>query len=95
MRLHWHHLRRAAAALLFVVLSAPWLFAQDRQPGPDGFLPVSPDQLGQEQLPATPLVFGAYALVWIVLIVYVFTLWRRMLRLERELHDVSTRQRRA
>lgn len=92
MRALWHHARRGSTALLLILATASMLAAQGRPPGPDGFVPVSPDELGQEQLPATPLVFAAYALVWIVLIVYVFTIWRRMIRLEQELRDVRARQ---
>jgi CcmD family protein len=44
-----------------------------------------------EQLPATPLVFSAYAFVWVALVVYVFTMWRRVTRLETELRRVQAR----
>ena len=43
-----------------------------------GFVPVKPGETGQETLPATPLVFVAYGFVWIVLLAYVFLLWRRL-----------------
>jgi CcmD family protein len=57
----------------------------------DGFVPVSPEDMGQEHLPATPLVFAAYATVWVALLLYVLTLWRRLGRVERELADVSAK----
>jgi CcmD family protein len=57
----------------------------------DQFVPVSPNDLQQEQLPATPLVFTAYAFVWVVLIVYVFMLWRRIGRVEREIAALQPR----
>jgi len=44
-----------------------------------------------EQLPAAPLVIGAYAFVWVALMVYVWSLWRRMAKLERELADLQRR----
>ena len=44
-----------------------------------------------ESLPAGPLLYGAYAAVWIVLILYLFVLTRRLTRVERELKDVSAR----
>jgi CcmD family protein len=34
---------------------------------------------------------GAYAFVWIALLVYVWSLWRRMGKLERELADLRRR----
>ena len=53
---------------------------------------VPADTLPQETLPATPLVFAAYAFAWLALVVYVFALWRRLGRVERELQDVRNRQ---
>jgi len=44
-----------------------------------------------ESLPAEPLVIGAYAFVWVALVVYVFMLWRRIGRVEQELADVTAR----
>ena len=45
----------------------------------------------QEQLPAASLVMGAYAFVWVVLLVYVWSLWRRVGALQRELTDLRKR----
>jgi CcmD family protein len=54
------------------------------------FVPV--DQLpSQEQLPATPLVTTAYAAAWLVIFVYLWSIWRRLGRVERELADVGRR----
>ena len=55
----------------------------------DQFVPFT--GTGQETLPATPLVYAAYGIVWLVLLVYVFSLWTRLNRVERELKDVSSR----
>jgi CcmD family protein len=44
-----------------------------------------------EQLPATPLLYSAYGAVWVVLLLYVFVLARRLTRVERDLRDVSAR----
>jgi CcmD family protein len=68
--------------------------AQGQVDGPaEAFEPVRPGDLGQEQLPATPLVFAAYAFVWLAVLAYVFYLWRRLTAVERELADVSARLR--
>lgn len=56
----------------------------------EGFVPVS--SIPQtEQLPAAPLLIAAYAFVWVALIVYVWLLWRRLTRVERELADLNRR----
>ena len=53
------------------------------------FIPGS--QLPTEVLPATPFVFIAYAFVWVALIGYLFGLWRKLTRVERELAQVASR----
>jgi CcmD family protein len=42
-----------------------------------------------ENLPATPFVFVAYAIVWGALLVYVFMLWRRAGRVAQEIERVT------
>jgi CcmD family protein len=61
--------------------------------GEGEFRAATPEDLeaGQENLPATPFVFAAYAAVWVVLVVYVLTLWRRISKAEREIADVAAR----
>ena len=57
----------------------------------EGFQKMQPAPPGQgESLPATSLIYAAYALVWLVLLAYLFRLWRRAGRLEGQLialHD--------
>ena len=55
------------------------------------FVPVKPGETGQETLPAAPLVFVAYAFVWTLLLGYVFLLWRKLGRVEREIAEVNAR----
>jgi CcmD family protein len=77
----------------FIAL-APLLAAQGPTQPPaaqDGSVPVKPGELEQEQLPAAPLVFAAYSVVWLALLAYVFLLWRRLTTVERDLREVSTR----
>ena len=50
-----------------------------------------PAQITKESLPATPLVYAAYSTVWVVLILYVFVLARKLSRVERELKNVTGR----
>lgn len=77
--------RGAAMAVALLVWPA-FAWAQEPQ---SQFVPA--DSLPQEVLPATPFVFWAYAIVWLALVIYVFALWRRLSRVERELADVNAK----
>ena len=79
-------LLRLVVTLVIVVAPAALLAVQDQ-----GFKPAS--EVPREVLPATPLVFGAYAFCWAALLVYVFMLWRRLGRVERDLAEVGARTR--
>jgi CcmD family protein len=85
------HILRTGVALFLLVGSAGALVLLAQEPAQETFRPVSPDELALERLPATPFVFWAYALVWIVLIGYVFFLWRRVGRVEQELAALTVR----
>jgi CcmD family protein len=58
---------------------------------PQDFVPVKAIPQQTEQLPAAPFLVGAYAFVWVALLVYVWFLWKRMTTLERELADLRRR----
>ncbi len=48
-----------------------------------------------ENLPATPLLYFAYGGIWLVLLLYVFMLWRKLQRVEKELQQLPTSRPRA
>jgi len=77
--------------LVTVLLATGSLLAQGQPPAAtDGFVPLS-EAAPREVLPATPLVFYAYAFVWLALIAYVFLMWRRMARVEQDLASIQRR----
>ena len=88
----------ACGALDVPVLSAPVIApalqaAGAQQPSraqDDEFVPVK-DLGSQEQLPATPLVIGAYAVAWIAVFLYLWSIWRRLSRVESEIASVTRR----
>ncbi|HXW04643.1 MAG TPA: CcmD family protein [Vicinamibacterales bacterium] len=56
----------------------------------EGFVPV--DQLPpDEQLPAAPLLIAAYAVAWLAVFGYLWSVWQRLSRVEREIAEVSRR----
>jgi CcmD family protein len=60
------------------------------QKSPDEFVPIKSLQQ-QDQLPAAPLLVAAYVFVWAVLLVYVWTIWRRLMKVEREIRQLASR----
>ena len=80
--------RRLLIALLSVLLTAPALFAQP--PQQNEYVPI--DQLPpQEALPAAPLLIGAYIVVWLGLMAYLFSIWRRIARVEADMQALQRR----
>ena len=55
----------------------------------EGFVPAT--SITTESLPATPLLYAAYGAVWVILLLYVFVLAKRLTRVERDLRDVTAR----
>ena len=81
--------------LVLLLLLAPAgspLFGQQPPPSSaqEGFVPV--DQLPpDEALPAAPLLITAYAAAWVIVLFYLWSIWRRLGRVERELAEVGRR----
>jgi CcmD family protein len=65
-----------------------------QQPPPktaqEGFVPVE-DLPSDDRLPAAPLLITAYAAVWVVLLLYIASLWRRLSKIEREITTLRQR----
>jgi CcmD family protein len=57
--------------------------------GSSEFVPA--DQLGQNTVPGGALLLAAYAVAWIAVIAYVWIVWRRAGRIERELSDIAAK----
>jgi hypothetical protein len=56
--------------------------------GQSEFVPVDSLPPG-DQLPAAPLLIAAYAFVWIAAMFYVWTVWRRLDRVETEMRALA------
>ena len=60
-------------------------------PGQGEFVPI--EQLPPtEQMPAAPLLIAAYAFVWIATLTYVWMVWRRLGKVEREMQEIERRR---
>ena len=64
--------------------------ASQPQAAQDEFVPIS-ELPAKEQVPAAPLLIAAYAVVWVIVAVYLWTLWRRFARAEQDLKALASR----
>jgi hypothetical protein len=87
-------IRRVVGVLVVVVLLA---IAQPLRAQPpsaasqDGFVPVSQTTQPQETIPAPRLVAIAYGFAWVMLLGYLWSIWSRLGKVEREMQAVSRR----
>ena len=66
------------------------LAVQQPPPGQGEFVPISQLPPG-DRLPAAPLLIAAYAFVWVALLVYLWSIWRRITKVEAEMHALERR----
>ena len=59
-------------------------------PGQTEFVPMN-ELPPSQQLPAAPLLVTAYAVFLILMVFYVWTLWRRLSKVEAEMHALEQR----
>ena len=78
-----------------VLVAAPALALQtpagQAPAGQDGFVPASSLPPGQ-QVPAAPLLVGSYAFFLVLMMFYLWTIWRRIGKVEKDMHDLERRQ---
>ena len=79
--------RLLIALTSFVLVSLP-AFALQPPTGQSEFVPVESLPPG-DQLPAAPLLVTAYAFVWIAVVVYLWSIWRRMNKVEADMRTLA------
>jgi len=84
---------RLGTFLLVLLLNgvAPAYALAQPQP-PKDFVPVSEAPAG-EQIPAMPLLGSAYAFIWVGVLGYVWSLGRKLQRIDREISELESRKR--
>jgi CcmD family protein len=82
------NLRRLLIPLFSFALFAAPAFALQAPKGQSEFVPVE-SVPAADQLPAAPLLITAYAFVWIAVMVYVWSIWRRMNKVEDEMRALA------
>jgi CcmD family protein len=81
--------RFVAAVFLLLPAASASIAAQPPAPQTE-FIPI--DQLPPaDQLPSAPLLVAAYAFVWIAVMFYLWTIWRRLNKVEAEMRTLEQR----
>ncbi len=85
-------LRRWILAGTSLLLTAGPALAQVQTPASqDGFVPASELPPGQ-QVPAAPLLVGSYAAFLVLMMFYLWTIWRRISQVEQDMKNLERRQ---
>ena len=71
-----------------LLLAAPALAAQP--PGQDQFVPVK-ELPPSEQMPAAPLLITAYVVFLILVVFYLWTIWRRLNKVDTDMRALEQR----
>jgi hypothetical protein len=86
-------IKRLATFVWTIVLVTP-LFALQPPPGQTEFRPMT-EVPPSEQLPAAPLVITAYAFFLVAVLFYVWTIWRRLNKVEADIRALERTKRTA
>ena len=83
-------IRRIVIALWSVVLAGASALAV-QLPQQSEFVPVT-ELPASDQLPAAPYLIAAYVFVWLAGMLYVWTVWRRLNKVEADMRVLEQRQ---
>ena len=83
--------RRIWTALVTFVLLGTTAFAQPPGASTDGFVPLSSLPPG-EGMPAAPFVIAAYAFFLLLMLFYLWTIWNRLSKVEKDMRELERRQ---
>ena len=77
--------------LCLCLLLAPMSLSAAQPPPSGDFVPVDESAPG-ERIPALPLIATAYGFIWVVLLGYVWSIGRRLQKVEGELAELEGRK---
>jgi hypothetical protein len=84
-------LRRLRILVTTLLLGVAVTLSAQAPPGQDGFVPAA-SVPRSEELPAGPLVIASYAFFLLLMMFYLWTVWRRIGKVEREILELQRRQ---
>ena len=83
---------RCRMLLLMLLVAGPAVTAAAQPQPPADFIPVENAPPG-EQIPAMPLLGAAYGFIWVGVFGYVWSLARRLQKVEAEIGELESRKR--
>ena len=83
--------KRVFVALWSMVLVAVPAFAFQPPAAQSEFVPIN-ELPPADQLPAAPLLIAAYAFVWLALMVYLWSIWRRLGHVDADMRKLDERR---
>jgi len=84
-------MRRLFLAVWSVAAAAAPVLALQPPAAQSEYLPVK-DLPPVDQLPAAPLLVAAYSLIWLAAMFYLWTIWRRLNKVETEMRALEQRR---
>jgi hypothetical protein len=81
-------LRRFLITLMSFALFSASALAMQPPAGQSEFVPVDSVPIA-DQLPAAPLLIAAYAFVWLAAMVYLWSIWRRLNKVEDDMRALA------
>jgi CcmD family protein len=88
----WRVPRLKAGAICLVCVWLAGASIANAQPQPPKDFVAVDESLPGEQIPALPLIAAAYGFIWVVMLGYVWTIGRRLQKVEGELADLESRR---
>ena len=73
---------------VLVTVSTVAFAFQPPTPGQDGFV-AAKDLPPTESIPAAPLLVAAYAIIWVAAVFYLWTIWRRLNKVEADIRALA------
>jgi CcmD family protein len=83
-------IRRLLMVIGTAALAGAHAFALQPPAGQSEFVPIS-ELPPADQLRAAPLLVGAYAFIWLAMMFYLWTIWRRLNKVETEMQALAAK----
>jgi CcmD family protein len=81
------------SSLAWIALPLVGIAQTASSPAQEGYVPIT-ELPPAQQLPAAPFLIAAYAFIWVALLAYLWSIWRRLGTVQQEIRVLDARSRR-